>query len=510
MDTDSGQTLIEALQDPALYDHPVRRFRVLETHISRVLLTGDYAYKIKKPVDLGFLDFTTLARRRHFCEEELRLNRRLAPQLYLAVLPITGDVRRPAFAGTGPVIEYAVKMREFPQEAQLDRVLRRGGLKAAHVTALARRVADFHDGAAVAAAADTAFGGPEEVWRPVLQNFQQIRPYLDNARDRGTLDALQVWSERTYQRLADVWVERKRDGFIRECHGDMHLGNIAWVDGEPLIFDCIEFSAALRWIDVISETAFVTMDLHDRGRPDLAHRFLNDYLQQRGDYGGLQVLRFYQVYRALVRAKIACIRLAQPGLAKTGHDEIRARARRYLELARSFTCPVPSPLIITHGLSGSGKTTVSDALVESGGAVRVRSDVERKRLFGLAPEARTGSAVAAGLYSAEAGVRTYERLAGLARTIIIAGLPAIVDAAFLQRAQRARFRALAAELGVPFVIFHCQAAPALLRQRIRQRAAESRDASEADLAVLEHQITTEEPLMSDEADQVFTVDSGTH
>jgi aminoglycoside phosphotransferase family enzyme/predicted kinase len=507
MDTDSGQTLIEALQDPALYDHPVCGFRVLETHISRVLLTGDYAYKIKKPVDLGFLDFSTLARRHHFCEEELRLNRRLAPQLYLAVLPITGDVRRPRLAGTGPVIEYAVKMREFPQEAQLDRMLRRGELKTEHVTALARRVADFHDGTAVAAA-DSPFGGAEEVWRPALQNFRQIRPYLDNAGDREALDALQVWSERTHQRLADVWAERKRDGCIRECHGDMHLGNIAWVDGEPLIFDCIEFSDELRWIDVISEAAFVVMDLHDRGRADLAYRFLNDYLQRRGDYGGLRVLRFYLVYRALVRAKIACIRLAQPGLAEAERDEVRARARRYLELARSFTRPVPTPLIITHGLSGSGKTTVSDALVESGGAVRVRSDVERKRLFGLAPEVRTGSAVAAGLYSAEAGVRTYERLAGLARTIITAGLPAIVDAAFLQRAQRAQFRALAAELGVPFVIFHCRAAPALLRQRIQRRAAERRDASEADLVVLEHQIAGEEPLMPDEADRVFTIDSG--
>lgn len=504
MDSDSGRPLIEALQNPALYDHPVHGFRVLETHISWVLLTGDYAYKIKKPVDLGFLDFSTLDRRRRCCQEELRLNRRLAPELYLAVVPITGNAAHPVVGGSGAAIEYAVKMREFPQAAQLDRMLGRGELKTAHIVELARRVATFHEQAAVAGA-DVRFGDAGEVWQPVEQNFRQIRPHLAAGRDCATLDLLQDWSEAEFRRLTAVWSERKRGGFVRECHGDMHLGNIALVEGIPLIFDCIEFSESLRWIDVMSEAAFLAMDLDDRGRRDLAHRFLNDYLQHRGDYAGLGVLRFYRVYRALVRAKVACIRLGQPGLADAERDELGAHARRYLALARNYTRALPTPLIITYGLSGSGKTTVSDGLIENGGGIRVRSDVERKRLFGLAPEARSDSGLAAGLYSREAGERTYARLAERARTIIGAGLPAIVDAAFLQRSQRDVFRALAAELHVPFVIFHCHAPPAVLRQRIERRAAARSDASEADLAVLEHQLRTAEPLGPEEGDRVFAI-----
>ena len=501
-------SLIEALQNPALYDHPVQGFRVMETHISWVLLTGSYAYKIKKPVDLGFLDFSTLERRRHDCEEELRLNRRLAPALYLAVVPITGSAASPVLGGEGRVIEYAVKMREFPQDAQLDRVLDRGELQGEHISRLAQTVSEFHARASVAAA-ESPFGSAELLWQPVLQNFEQIRPHLDNDEDRELLDKLQAWSEQTHGRLTAVWQTRKRDGFIRECHGDMHLGNMALVDGEVIIFDCLEFNERLRWIDVMSEVAFVTMDLYDRGRPGLAHRFLNDYLQHSGDYEGLRVLRFYQVYRALVRAKVACIRLTQEGISETERAAARTHYRQYLRLAERYTHPIPTPLIITHGLSGSGKTTISDALLESSGAVRVRSDVERKRLFGLSAEARSGSGVATGLYSPDATARAYERLAALARTIITAGFPAIVDAAFLQHQQREQFRDLAERLQVPFVIFHCSTSPERLRRRVQQRTSQGHDASEANLQVLEHQLLTQDPLRADEAMHIFTIDTGT-
>ena len=498
---------IEKLQNPALYDHPVRGFRVIETHISWVLLTGPYAYKIKKPVNLGFLDFSTLDKRRHYCEEELRLNQRLAPEIYLAVIPITGSAAAPALGGHGPVIDYAVKMREFPQDAQLDRVLAQGELTAAQIIALAREIAQFHDRAAVAAA-DSPFGGAEEVWQPAGENFAQIRPHLDAEEDRSLLETLRGWSLQTHARLADEWQQRKRGGFIRECHGDMHLGNMAWVDGKVLIFDCIEFNEHLRWIDVMSETAFVTMDLYDRGRPGLAHRLLNDYLQHSGDYAGLRVLRFYEVYRALVRAKVACLRLAQSGLSEDERNGIRRHYRQYLRLAERYTHSVPTPLIITHGLSGSGKTTISDALLESSGAIRIRSDVERKRLFGLAPEARSGSGIASGLYDLDATVRTYERLAALARTVITAGFPVIIDAAFLKERQREQFHRLADELRVPFVIFHCSASPEQLRVRLQHRKALARDASEATLQVLEHQLATQEPLRADEATRIFTIDTG--
>lgn len=508
MEKDPTVSLIEALQKTALYDHPVQGFRVVETHISWVLLTGPYAYKIKKPVDLGFLDFSTLEKRHHYCEEEVRLNRRLAPELYLDVIPITGKATSPVLGGKGEIIEYAVKMREFSQSAQLDRVLARGELRTEHIIRLAQLVAEFHRHTAVALT-DSPFGTADQVWQPVLQNFKQIQPHLDTEEDRSLLEKLRIWSEQAHARLTTEWDARKRDGFIRECHGDMHLANMALVDEDILIFDCIEFSERLRWIDVMSEVAFVTMDLYDRGRPGLAHRFLNDYLQHSGDYRGLQVLCFYQVYRALVRAKVACIRLAQTGLSEQERAAGRSHFRQYIRLAERYTHRVPTPLIITHGLSGSGKTTISDALLESSGAVRLRSDVERKRLFGLPAAARSDSGIATGLYTPDASIRTYERLAALAGTVIGAGFPVIVDAAFLQRRQREQFRRIAESLQVPFVIFHCTASPELLRQRVQHRETQGRDASEATLRVLEHQLATQEPLHSDEANHIFTIEADT-
>ncbi len=506
MEHDPGTTLIGHLQNPTLFDHPVRDFEVIETHISWVLLTGDYAYKIKKPVNLGFLDFSTLDKRHHYCNEELRLNRRLAPELYLAVVPITGSASQPQLGGAEPVIEYAVKMRQFPQSAQLDRALARGELHGEHLTQLAAIVNRFHHTAA-AADTDSPYGSAAAVWQPVLQSFEQIRPYLESDQEGALLDALQAWSTDTHARLSDTWAARKRDGFVRECHGDMHLGNMALIGDKILVFDCLEFNEYLRWIDVMSEAAFVSMDLYDRQRPALAHRFLNDYLQYGGDYQGLRVLRFYQVYRALVRAKVACLRLAQSNLSAKLRKQIRGHYRRYLHLAEYYTRTKPTPLIITHGLSGSGKTTVSDALLECSGAIRIRSDVERKRLFGLTAEALSHSAVAAGLYSPEAGVRTYNHLAETARTIIAAGYAVIVDAAFLKRQQRQQFRHLADELRVPFVIFHCEAPVALLRQRIQERQARGLDPSEASIDVLEHQLRSHEPLHADESKNIITINA---
>lgn len=507
MTEDPSITLIEALQNPACYTHPAAGVRLVETHISWVLLTGDYAYKIKKPVDFGFLDFSSLAKRRHCCEEELRLNRRLAPELYLAVLPITGTPAAPRLGGAGEAIEYAVQMREFPQEAQFDRVLARGELGAAQIAALAETLAAFHRAAAVAEAGGH-YGSAEAVWQPVAQNFAQIRPRLAARDELDQLDALQRWSETAFASLRGVFTQRQQTGHIRECHGDAHLGNIALLDGRPVLFDCIEFNPELRWIDVMSEIAFLTMDLHDRGRPDLARRALNDYLQHTGDYAGLRVLRFYQVYRALVRAKVACLRLAQDGVSEEQGSAARQQVAAYLRLAARFTAAGPTPLMITHGLSGSGKTTLSDGVLESQGAIRLRSDVERKRLFGLAADARSGSAVNSDLYSADAGARTYHHLAELAETVLDAGFPVIVDAAFLKRAQRELFRQLAERLELPFVIFDCKAPPEQLRGRVAERATRGRDASEADVAVLERQLEHQEALGHDEAMLIFTIQTG--
>ncbi len=505
MSEDRLAVLIRALQNPALFDHPVTRFEVLETHISTILLTGPYAYKFKKPVDLGFLDFTHLERRKFYCEEELRLNRRLAPALYLTVVPVTGSVAQPALHGGGSAIEYALKMVEFPQSAQLDRVLARGALTAAHVDRLADDIAAFHAHIAIAEPTDT-FGTAASVRAPAVENFAQVHPCLDTAATRTDGADLERWSEHTLNVLSTDFDARKCDGHVRECHGDIHLANMALLDDRVVVFDCLEFNANLRWVDVISEIAFLVMDLDYRGRADLARRFLNRYLERSGDYPGLRVLHHYLVYRALVRAKVACIRLRQD-IDAPARDLARGDLAGHLGLALRYTQPRATPLVITHGLSGAGKTVLTQALLEQMGAIRVRSDIERKRLFGLDAEARSAGEIERGLYQPDATLRTYDRLQTLAQDILAAGFPVIVDATFLKQAQRDAFRALADARGVPFIVLDCRAPEAVLRARVSARGIKRKDASEADLGVLEHQLRAREPLTRREAACTIAVDT---
>ena len=485
--------MIDALRDPKCYPHPVERVEVLETHISWVVLAGEYAYKLKKPVNLGFLDFSSLERRRFFCEEELRLNRRTAPQLYLELVPITGSDSAPRLGGQGEAIEYAVKMRRFPQQALLSRMAQDGALGESHIDALARGVASFH--ARIARADPTRpFGSAAEVLAPALQNFDQIEDLIGADADVPALERLRGWTQREHARLRATFEARKAQGFVRECHGDLHLGNIALLEGAPTPFDGIEFNPALRWIDVMSEVSFLVMDLIDRKLPRLAWRFLNGYLEAAGDYAGTSLLRFYLVYRALVRAKVACIRDHQPGLDARGHGRAGREFLEYLRLAQALAAIPPRALIVMHGVSGSGKTTVAQELLEAYGAVRLRSDVERKRLQGLGAQARTGSALGAGIYSADLSAQTYARLAALSEAVVDAGYPVIVDATFLTEAQRSAFAAVAREAGVPFAIAACEAPESVLRERVAARQREASDASEAGLAVLGQQLESREPL----------------
>ncbi len=498
--------LIDALRDPRRYPHPTGPIAVIETHISWVLLTGPYAYKIKKPVDLSFLDFSTLEKRRHYCQEELRLNRRLAPQLYLDVVAIGGTPDKPVLGADTGIFEYAVRMVQFDQADRLDHMLEHGRLRPFHIDTLAEELARFHDDAAIAAP-DGDYGSAEAVYRPVRENLAQIKPHLRNDGERMQLTRLQSWSDQNHARLQAAFMRRLAARRVRECHGDAHLANMVCHRGELLLFDCLEFDPALRWIDVMSELAFVTMDLEARGRPDFSHRLLDRYLQHSGDYAGLALLRFYQTYRALVRAKVAAIRRDQAGTESVSPDGDDDPYVAYAALAERFTQPLPPALIITCGVSGSGKTTATDLIVEQLPLIRVRSDVERKRLFGYAATERTGADVAATLYGANAGYRTYQRLAELAGRILDAGFPAIVDATFLRREWRTEFRQLAAELAAPFIILEFHAPVAVMRQRVTARMEQRTDASEANVAVLEKQLSEWEALTPEEEECAFSADT---
>jgi aminoglycoside phosphotransferase family enzyme/predicted kinase len=502
---ETSERLIEALRSPAAYPHSVEQIEVLQTHISWVILTGEFAYKLKKPVDMGFLDFTTLERRRFYCQEELRLNRRLAPQLYLDVAPITGTPTSPRVAGEGEAIEYAVQMRQFPQDALLSRVLARGELVSRHIDSLARQLADFHRSAGQAAA-----GSELGSWESLQRANDETLVELEFApEDVAAADRLRHWCRRELATRRAPFSARQQQGFVRECHGDLHLGNMLLWNDEPLVFDCIEFNDPFRWIDVLSEIAFAVMDLADRGSPRLARRLLNRYLEHTGDYEGVGLLRYYLVYRAIVRAKVACLRLRQMKGDDPRRDAKLAEYRGYLILAERYCHPDPPTLVITHGFSGSGKTTVSDQLVERLDAIRVRSDVERKRLHGLQPLERSQSGLSADLYTAAKSQQTYDRLVELATAILDGGFSVIVDAAFLKRTDRQTFQRLAQQRHVPWQILDVTASVETLRSRVQQRAAQGHDASEANLLVLEHQLQTADPLDATELACAVTIDSQT-
>ncbi|MBN1239170.1 MAG: AAA family ATPase [Gammaproteobacteria bacterium] len=493
-DQGASEALVRGLLEPDAYPHETDAIELVETHISWVLLTGPYAYKVKKPLALPFLDFSTLERRRHFCDEELRLNRRLAPQLYLDVVPIGGRPGSPR-VGEEPAIEYAVKLRQFPPDATADRRLEAGAVSAEDIRRLAERIARFH--------AELPPAEAPPVVRHAIDNLEELEQALERAGRPRSVARLREWTQAQCEALRDVLDERARGGAIREGHGDLHLENVVEVEGELLPFDALEFDRGMRCVDVVDEAAFLIMDLRAHGRPDLAARFLNRYFEITGDYPGARLLTFYVVYRALVRAKVRALKASQPHAVRSLGESVDP----YLRLAESSTERRTPLLLITHGLSGSGKTTVTERLLAELPAVRIRSDLERKRLHGVDAAEHGNLAVGAGRYDRASSDRTYETLARFAADALAGGLDTIVDAAFLTRSRRSDFRALAGRCGAAFVILDCAAAEDTLRARIRARAAARSDASEATEAVLDAQLRSAEPIGADERPVALRVDT---
>ena len=481
----------------------IQPVRLVETHISWVLLTDTLAYKIKKPVHLPFLDFSTLAARRRYCGEELRLNRRLAPSLYLDVVDIRDSPDGPRFGGVGRVLEVAVRMRRFPDGALWSEKLAAGSLTPLNIDALAQRLSDFHRDAAVAPRG-SAFGSAavhERVTRRLIDGIEAWRSESASTSVGVDWPALSTWLIKEQQALAAQWEVRRREGRVRECHGDLHLANVVQLGLESTAFDGVEFDAELRWIDVLDDLAFPAMDLLAHGQRGLAFRLVNAYLAASGDYDGLPALRFHMVCRALVRAQVTAI-----GQGQGVHSAARCGPAEYLALASDLSSSADARLAITHGLPGSGKSFVSQGLLEEAEAIRVRSDVERKRLFGLGA-LQSSHQLAGGIYDAATTVRTYARLRTVAQVALGAGWPVVVDAAFLRRSERADFAALSASMSLPFSIIDCRAESPLLRQRLEQRHAKGADPSEADVAVLERLSRLDESLDDHEGEIAIVVDA---
>lgn len=488
------ERLVHALLHGDALPGPPDGRRLVQTHISSLIIAGDRVYKLRKPLVLPFLDFSTPARRRDDCDEELRLNRRTAPSLYIGVQPVTGTPDAPRLGGDeDAALDWALVMRRFDDHLLLGRMARERRVDAALVDALAAGVAAFH---AALPPSPPGFGEPAQVRRWALDNLDALESTAVLAPEREALGRLRGWTESSFERLAPTLAERRDAGLVREGHGDLHLDNIVLLDGVPRPFDALEFNPALRHADIVADIAFPFMDLWRHGMPQLAWRLVDRWAQDGGDAAGLVLLRFFAVYRALVRAKVAALRGAQ------GDGEAFAAARRDLTLALAIAGLAPAAprprLVLTSGLSGSGKSTVALQLVEALGALRLRSDVERKRLHGLAPLDRPTPAQGLTLYGREATRRTFDHLAALAQALLAGGETVVVDAAFLHRAERDRFRAMAARLGVPTIVVDCQAPVDALRERLRERERSGHDPSDAGIEVLERQLEFHQDVAADE------------
>ena len=498
---------VESIKTCLCRFHDIDHVDIIETHISWVFLTGECAYKIKKPVDYGFVNFTTLDRRRFYCHEEYRLNKRLASQLYIDVVTLTGNESYIEINGRLPVVDYAVRLHQFNHDQKFDVLLNRLKLRDEDFEQLAIRIAKFHNNIDVAPPT-SRYGEPNLVHTAVTENFFHCRQSPTNHTTEVKIDLLSKWCNKEFKRIYHALHERKNSGMIRECHGDLHLGNICVFHDKITPFDCIEFNPNFRWIDVINEIAFLVMDLMSRGRQDFAIRFLNEYLTITGDYAGLSCLRYYLVYRAMVRAKIEHIRARQGHWEKSVQKTAMSNFYHYVELADTLTKTTQPLLIITHGLTASGKSTLAKQLQKLLFVIHIRSDIERKRLYGLEATANSHSTINSGIYTSMATLHTYQQLYEITESLIKNHWSVIVDATFLQHKSRKKFLEMANRYQAHFVILNCVTQQSDLLQRLAQRSREQYSVSEADPTVLQQQITAIEPLTDQE--QLYTVTIDTH
>lgn len=505
--------LIELLLDPKTYPHPVDVITTLETHISIVFLTGQFAYKLKKPVDFGFLDFSTLEKRKKFCQLEVQLNRRTAPDLYLGVYQLNfqasntkqnSSVEIQPFDNNSNADEYIVKMRQFDPNSVLGRMLKEDSVELSDdiIEKLAQQIAQFHS-RAENVALESELGEPKTQLQPMLDNFPSLEKTFLDESTQVKLATMHDWTLKKFDVLKPLLIERKKSGFIKACHGDLHLDNIALIDDEPLLFDGIEFNEHFRWIDVISDLAFLLSDLDFRNHRAASLQLLSSYLSKTLDYNALYLLNFYRTYRTMVRAKITALRGQQlaPGyeqeiVLNTSKDYIN-QALNYLENNHSPKC------ILLQGVSGSGKSFFANQLNHSLpelGAISINSDRIRKSLYGIESTERINEAEKSSLYSVEMNQKTYAAMLKHAQTALLAGFNVIVDATFLKLAHRKKFYDMARELGAKNYLIHLSITEEEAKTAIKYRQQLNNNPSDADSSIMARQLKTIElPLQTENA-----------
>lgn len=472
--------LIQQMLQPGFYPHGVTEpVHLIQTHISFVLLTGDYTYKIKKPVNFGFLDYSTLAKRQYFCTQELLMNQRTAPEIYLEVLPIiqTGDSFQlgsnlPALTSAEIAVEYVLKMREFPQDSLLLSLLERGLLTEQLMADLGREVANFHS-RAISNSYIRQFGEVSQIRTAIDNNYRISEKYIGGPQTQTQYQETKDYTDAFFANNPELFNRRIANNKIRECHGDLHLRNIALWQDKILLFDCIEFNEQFRFVDVMYDVAFTVMDLESRGRRDLGNAFLNTYIEQTGDWEGLQLLPLYLSRQAYVRAKVTSLMLDDPAISTAQKAEISQTAAHYYKLAWQYTKPRRGKLTLMSGLSGSGKSTAARYLARRTGAIHIRSDAVRKHLGGIPLNERGGQ----DLYSDEMTAQTYGRLLELGIILADRGWDVILDAKFDRQNLRTDAINQAQSHGLPLQIIYCTAPIEVLRERLQQRRGDIADAT---------------------------------
>ncbi|UQB41367.1 AAA family ATPase [Thiomicrospira microaerophila] len=508
------------LTQPQNYPHLVESVHVIETHISAVFLTGNWVYKLKKPVNFGFLDFSTPGQREKFCQLELTLNQRTAPQIYHQVVTVYGNppentqfsfVEQPGLVA----VDYLVKMHQFDPNCVLSRYLQHHSLTDQQVDDLVVAIAQLHQ-IAEPIEPGSFLGSSECVLQPMTDNFPSLyalfettmssNPTIDVDQVLTRLKQLELWTVNQHALLTPLIDARQQKGHVRACHGDLHLDNITLYQQKPLLFDGIEFNDQFRWIDTLSDLAFLLIDLDYRQKPMLAKTILHRYLQLNGDYAGLVLLRFYQTYRALVRAKITGLRYLQLDPLSNEANDCMVSLMRYIDLAESYAylmneTPV---LYIMQGVSGSGKSYYAQQIHRQTGALVVSSDRERKRLFGINVYQRVSAQQKKNLYSTVMNQATYDQLHKACQSALQAGLSVVADATFLKQSHRQRFIKLAEDLNCQSLVVSIQPNPALAESFIAKRMEENKDPSDADALVMKQQLKSFEP--PNEAEQYCVIE----
>jgi aminoglycoside phosphotransferase family enzyme/predicted kinase len=475
--------LIEALSDPRAYPHSAETVEVRQTHISAVFLAGPFAYKVKKPVDMGFLDFSTLEKRRHYCEEEVRLNRRLAPAVYLGVVPVIRRGKTLHIGGGGEAVEWAVKMTRLQDNATLEALLRRGAVAPALVEALARKVARFH-ASAEGGEHVAKFGRFEVVGANARENFAQAAAQVGTTVHAAVFERLKILTELELDRRRLFIEDRARRGAPRDTHGDLRLDHVYCLPDhdqpdDMAVIDCIEFNERFRYADPVADMAFLVMDLAFQGRRDLARVFAAAYFREAGDEEGRGLLPFYTAYRAVVRAKVEGFELVEAEIDAAERETALVRARAHwltalaeLEEPRRRPC-----LLLVGGLPGTGKSTLARGLAGRTGFQVIRSDVVRKE---LATGVGRQEDVYTDIYTPAWDDRTYAECVRRAERLLFEGRRVLIDATFRQERMRRLVLDAAHRWAVPALFFLCEADPGAVRARLERRRG---DASDADWTV---------------------------